>query len=116
MHAAGPLCGPVLHSFQDVPALQHRCSRPHWVTYLLCLEAMLKLKPQLVWLVLHQACGPEAWSGLHAECGITWPLSHGVKVWILHGRIATLGYLCLRRVLLWENRGLLLQHDVGILA
>lgn len=83
---------------------------------LLCLEAMLKLRSQLVWLVLHDACGPEAWSGLHPECGVIWPLSHGVKGWILHGIIATLGHLCLRCILLWEDRGLLLQHYAGLLT
>lgn len=83
---------------------------------LLCLEAMLELKSQLVWLVLHNACGPEARPGLHSECGIIWPLSHGVEVWILHGIIAPLGHLCLRCILLWENRGLLLQHHTGLLT
>lgn len=85
-------------------------------TYLLCLEAMLQLKSQLIRLALHQACGPEARSGLHAECGITRPLPHAVEVGVLHGRIASLGHLCLRRILLWENRCLLLQHHVGILT
>lgn len=85
-------------------------------TYLLCLEAMLQLKSQLIRLVLHQACGPEARSGLHSECGITRPLSHAVEVGVLHGRIASLGHLCLRCILLWENRCLLLQHHVRILT
>lgn len=84
--------------------------------HLLCLEAMLQLESQLVWLVLHQACGPEAGSGLHAECGVAGPLSHGMEVRILHGVIASLGHLGLRCILLWENRGLLLQHDVGFLT
>lgn len=77
---------------------------------------MLQLKSQLIWLVLHQARGPEAWSGLHAESGIARPLPHGVEVRVLHGTIATLGHLCLRRILLWENGGLLLQHHVGVLT
>lgn len=77
-------------------------------THLLCLEAMLQLKPQLVGLALHKARGPEARPGLHAEGGVTGPLSHGVEVWILHGRVAALGHLRLRRILLWEHRGLLL--------
>lgn len=77
---------------------------------------MLQLEPQLIWLVLHEAGGPEARSGLHAECGIARPLSHGMKVGILHGRIATLRHLCLRRILLRENCSLLLQHDVGVLT
>lgn len=89
--------------------------RPQGEMHLLCLEAMLKLKSQLVWLVLHKACGPEAWPGLHTERGIARPLSHGVEVWILHGSVAALCHLCLRCILLREHRGLLLHHDVGIL-
>lgn len=77
---------------------------------------MLQLEPQLIRLVLHQACGPEAGSGLHAECGVTRPLPHAVEVGVLHGRIAPLGHLGLRRVLLGEDRRLLLQHHVGVLA
>ena len=77
---------------------------------------MLQLKPQLVGLALHQARGPEAGSGLHAERGVTGPLPHGVEAWILHGSVAALGHLRLRCVLLWEHGGLLLQHDAGILT
>lgn len=85
-------------------------------THLLCLEAMLQLKPQLVGLGLRQACGPEAGSGLHTERGVARPLPHGVEAWILHGSVAALGHLCLRCILLWEHGGLLLQQDVGILT
>ena len=85
-----------------------RLSGPWPGTHLLCLEAMLQLKPQLVGLALHKARGPEARPGLHAEGGVTGPLSHGVEVWILHGRVAALGHLRLRRILLWEHGGLLL--------
>lgn len=77
---------------------------------------MLQLKPQLVGLGLRQARGPEAGSGLHTERGVARPLPHGVEAWILHGSVAALGHLCLRCILLWEHRGLLLQQDVGILT
>lgn len=85
-------------------------------THLLCLEAMLQLQSQLIRLVLHQARGPEARPGLHAERGVARPLAHAVEVRVLHGRVATLGHLCLRRVLLGEHGGLLLQHHVGVLT
>lgn len=98
----------------------HPPHHPHFPgpskTHLLCLEAVLQLQPQLVRLVLHQARGPQAGSGLHAECGVTRPLSHGVEVRVLHGRVAALGHLRLRRVLLREDGGLLLQQEAGLLA
>lgn len=105
----------LMSSHANLPVARHLPGHPQRA-HLLGLEAMLQLESQLIWLVLHQARGPEARSGLHAECGIARPLSHGVKVWVLHGRVATLGHLCLRRVLLRENGGLLLQHDVGVLT
>ena len=84
--------------------------------YLLCLEPVLQLEPQLVWLVLHDAGGPEAGPGLHAQGCVPGALPHGVEAWVLHGGVAALRHLSLRRVLLGEHRSLLLHQDARLLA
>lgn len=84
--------------------------------YLLGLEAVLQLEPQLVGLVLHDARGPQAGSGLHAQGGVARALPHGVEARVLHGRVAALRHLRLRRVLLREHRSLLLHQHAGLLA
>lgn len=85
-------------------------------TYLLRLEPVLQLEPQLVWLVLHDAGGSEAGPGLHAEGCVARALPHGVEAGVLHGRVAALRHLSLRRVLLGEHGSLLLHQDAGLLA
>lgn len=84
--------------------------------YLLCLEPVLQLEPQLVWLVLHDAGGPQARPWLHAQGCIPRALPHGVEARVLHGRVAALRHLRLRRVLLGEHWSLLLHQHARLLA
>lgn len=84
--------------------------------YLLCLEPVLQLEPQLVWLVLYDAVGPEARPGLHAQGCISWTLPHGVEAWVLHGCVAALCHLSLCRILLGEHWSLLFHQNAGLLA
>lgn len=104
-HRLGEGLGPVRHGAGE------------GMMYLLCLEPVLQLEPQLVWLVLDDAGGPEAGPGLHAQRCVSRALPHGVEAWVLHGRVAALRHLSLRRrVLLGEHRGLLLHQDARLLA
>lgn len=84
--------------------------------YLLRLEPVLQLEPQLVRLVLHDAGRPEARPRLHAQGGVPRALPHGVEAGVLHGRVAALRHLSLRCVLLGEHRRLLLHQDARLLA
>lgn len=84
--------------------------------YLLCLEPVLQLEPQLVGLVLDDAGGAQAGPGLHAQGCVARALPQWVEVGVLHGRVAALRHLSLRRVLLREDRSLLLHQDARVLA
>lgn len=84
--------------------------------YLLRLEAVLQLQAQLVGLVLHDAGGPQAGPGLHAQGGVARALPHGVEARVLHGRVAALRHGRLRRVLLREHWSLLLHQHARLLA
>lgn len=77
---------------------------------------MLQLQAQLVGLVLHQAGGAQAGPRLHAQGRVARPLPHAMETGVLHGRVAALRHLRLRRVLLREHRRLLLQQQAGLLA
>lgn len=84
--------------------------------YLLCLESVLQLEPQLVGLALDDAGGPQARPGLHAQGSVARALPHGVEAGVLHGSVAALSHLSLGRVLLGENLSLLLQQHARVLA
>lgn len=91
-------------------------SRAGVAMYLLCLEPVLQLEPQLVGLALDDAGRTEAGTGLHAQGSIAGTLPHGVEAGVLHGCVAALCHLSLSCVLLGENRSLLLHQDARLLA
>lgn len=103
------MCGP-----SKVPSPTF--SRTGVAMYLLCLEPVLQLEPQLVGLALDDAGRTEAGTGLHAQGSITGALPHGVEAGVLHGCVAALCHLSLSCVLLGENRSLLLHQDARLLA